>query len=87
MLSPLRRPWTVVSPLDCDGDAKQAALHAFNAIRGSRVLTELYQSRGLPPGTTGSVTNFSTPTIFKGRVYVGTQTGISVFGLCTSCPH
>jgi hypothetical protein len=30
---------------------------------------------------------FSTPTVFKGRVYMGTQTGISVFGLCTSCPH
>jgi hypothetical protein len=27
------------------------------------------------------------PTIFNGRVYVGTQTEVDVFGLCTSCPH
>ncbi len=68
---------------DCNGSPLQAALHAFNAT----TLAKLYDSRGLPAGTTGSVTTFSTPTIFKGRVYMGTQTGISVFGLCTSCPH
>jgi hypothetical protein len=67
-------------PLDCDGTAKQAALHAFNATN----LAKLYDSRGLTGGTTGSVTNFSTPTIFQGRVYVGTQTSVNVFGLCNS---
>lgn len=70
---------------DCQGQTKQAALHAFNAT--NLAAPELYNSRGLPAGTTGSVTTFSTPTIFKGRVYIGTQTGINVFGLCTSCPH
>jgi hypothetical protein len=68
---------------DCNGSAMQAALHAFNAT----TLAKLYDSRGLPAGTLGSVTTFSPPTIFNGRVYVGTQTGVNVFGLCTSCPH
>jgi hypothetical protein len=68
---------------NCAGNSQQAALHAFNAT----TMTELYTSRGLPSGTTGSVTTFSTPTIFKGHVYMGTQTGVNVFGLCTSCPH
>jgi hypothetical protein len=71
------------SQIDCNGQPKQAALHAFNAT----TLTELYTSRGLAAGITGSVTTFSTPTVFKGRVYMGTQTGISVFDLCTTCPH
>jgi hypothetical protein len=48
---------------------------------------ELYSSGDLPPGTTGSDTDFSTPTVFQGRVYVGTTTEVNVFGLCTSCPH
>ncbi len=68
---------------NCAGNSQQAALHAFNAT----TMTELYDSRGLPAGTTGSVTTFSTPTIFNGQVYIGTQTGVSVFGLCASCPH
>jgi hypothetical protein len=70
----------------CDGNPSQAALHAFNAT----TLAKLYDSRGLAHHTTGSFTTFSTPTIFNGYVYMGTQTGVHVFGLCSSqqagCP-
>ena len=50
-------------------------------------MATLYDGRNLPPNTTGSASNFSTPTVFKGQVYIGTHAGIDVFGLCTSCPH
>jgi hypothetical protein len=74
------------TPPDCNGSPVQAALHAFNAT----TLAKLYDSRGLAHHTTGSFTTFSTPTIFNGYVYVGTQTEINVFGLCSSqqagCP-
>lgn len=58
-----------------------AALHAFNAT----TLAELYNSRAVT--TIGRWTSFSTPTVFKGQVYMGTQTEVDVFGICTSCPH
>jgi hypothetical protein len=74
------------APPDCNGGAMQAALHAFNAT----TLAKLYDSRGLAHHTTGSFTTFSTPTIFNGYVYMGTQTEVNVFGLCSSqqsgCP-
>ena len=68
---------------DCAGQSSQAALHAFNAT----TLAKLYDSRGLPAGTTGGSSTFSTPTIFNGRVYMGTKTGVSVFGICPLCQH
>lgn len=74
---------------DCNGTAVQAALHAFNATNLAAP-TPLYDSRGLAHHTTGSFTTFSTPTIFNGYVYMGTQTEVNVFGLCSSqqagCP-
>ncbi len=59
---------------DCNGGALPAALHAFDAT----TLTELYNGRGV---TTGGQIGFSTPTIFNGRVYMGTTTEVDVFGL------
>jgi hypothetical protein len=65
-----------------EGYTLPAALHAFNA---TNLLQELYTTR--PPHlqtAIGSFTTFSTPTIFKGQVYMGTQTEVDVFGLCGS---
>ena len=60
-----------------------AALHAFNA--SNLGAPELYTTR--PPHlqtAIGGFTTFSTPTIFKGQVYIGTRTEVDVFGLCST---
>jgi hypothetical protein len=62
-----------------NGYTLPAALHAFNAANLSA--PELYSSRGLQTSI-GVATTFSTPTVFNGHVYVGTQTKVNVFGLC-----
>src|SRR5262249_11896107 len=59
--------------------AGTAVLYAFNA---EDVSQELYDSN--QAGTRdhfGPGNKFITPTVFNGRVYVGTQTGVAVFGL------
>ncbi len=55
-------------------------LHAYNA---SSVATELYNSSQAPNGRDqfGSASHFGTPMIVNGKVYVGTQNGLAVFGL------
>jgi hypothetical protein len=50
-----------------------STLHAFDALN---LANELYSS-----GTTGLGVKFSVPTIANGKVYVGTQTELDVFGL------
>ena len=55
---------------------KNAILHAYNA----RNLQDLYDS---PQSAAGLPRAFTTPMIFKGAVYMGTQTEVDVFGLCT----
>jgi hypothetical protein len=58
-----------------------AALHAFKAT--DLTSAELYNSRKVNLQTSiGNFTNFSTPTVFKGQVYVGTQGEVDVYGLC-----
>ena len=56
-----------------------AVLHAYNAFG---LTQELYNSN--QPGSRdqfGPGNKFITPMIANGRVYVGTQTGVAVFGL------
>ncbi len=55
-------------------------LHAYNA---SSVATELYNSSQAPNGRDqfGSASRFGTVMIVNGKVYVGTQNGLAVFGL------
>ena len=56
-----------------------AVLHAYNA----NTLVELYNSNQAPGGRDhfGSGNKFITPMIANGKVYVGTKTGVGVFGL------
>ena len=68
---------------DCSGSFGVVVLHAYNATNSSTSLNELYNS-SLASGI-GYPTTFSAPTIFKGRVYMGTQNEVDVFGLCSGC--
>jgi hypothetical protein len=57
-----------------------AVLHAYDA---NDLLQELYNSDQAPNSRDrfGPESHFMTPTIANGRVYVGTPTGVAVFGL------
>jgi hypothetical protein len=66
------------------------ALHAFcaAAIAGQgtpcpSAMTELYSSRTLVT-LLGPAHGFTTPTVFKGQVYVGTDQFLNVFGICST---
>ncbi len=62
-----------------------AVLHAYDATNLGR---ELYNSTQAANGrdSFGSGNKFITPTIVNGRVYVGTPTGVAVFGLLNVPP-
>jgi len=59
-----------------------AVLYAYNA----RTLAELYNTNQAANGRDhfGNGNKFITPMIANGKVYVGTQTGVGVFGLLTT---
>ena len=62
-----------------------AVLHAYNA---ANLAQELYNSTQAAGGrdSFGNGNKFITPTIVKGRVYVGTPSGVAVFGLLSARP-
>ena len=67
-----------------------AVLHAYNAtptnVNGTLTLPLLYTSSGLSLHVPGKAVNFPTPTIFNGRVYMGTKQEVDVFGICPPPP-
>jgi hypothetical protein len=60
-------------------DVSPGVLHAYDAI----TLQEIYNTSQAPNARDqfGSGNKFVTPTIINGKVYVGTMTGVGVFGL------
>jgi hypothetical protein len=70
--------WTV----QLQGDAP-AILHAYDALD---LTNELYNSTQNPADQLDAAVKFAVPTVANGKVYVGTQTSVGVFGLLPSMP-
>lgn len=69
----------IVWALETNGSGARAVLHAYNA---ANVAIELYSSDQNPVrDNPGPAIKFSVPTIANGKVYVGSQGSVSVFGL------
>ena len=67
-------------------NASPAVLHAYDA---ANLAHELYNSTQAASGrdTFGAGNKFITPTIVDGHVYIGTPTGVAVFGLLGAPPN
>ena len=76
--------WGLASP---DGGANQEILYAYSA---TNVAAELYDSNQAPNGrdsfADGTAVKFVSPIVVNGKVYVGTQTEVTVFGLLNGTP-
>jgi len=73
-------------PLGVQPGVNAAVLYAYDATNITNPLYNSAQalSQGVPRDSTGCANKFAVPTIANGRVYVGTQNELDVFGLLGS---
>ena len=71
--------WVLDTPCNNSLAHLPAVLYAFDA----GTLNKLYDSTQNTSENFGAGITFPTPTVANGKVFVGTTTGVSAFGLCT----
>ncbi len=79
--------WTIENsgtPSPGDRGGTQAILHAYDA---TNLASELYNSGMVSSDNAGLPVKFTVPTIANGKVYVGTQSSVAVYGLLSLLPQ